>query len=296
MTGPIFAVLTSICFGLNSVFIRRAVLRVPDASIGTLISVPMGIPFFLLILSITHNLRSILGFSWHGYFWLSLAGVLHFVVGRSLSYKCIKLVGANIASIFRRVNIIVAVVIGVSLLNEPLSWDLAVGVFLIITGITIPGFNYGTLDSSYGGFSKIPKMAWITGFGCGVAWGLSPIFIRVGLSAGGSPIAGALISFSAGSAILSMSLLNMKRRSSFSTMSGRAVLLFFLGGVFSLTAHLFRYTALGLASVSVVAPIVSTSPVFTLLLSFFFNRKVEFFSAPVIIGTIMVVVGTIVII
>ena len=64
---------------------------------------------------------------------------LFFVVGRALIYNCIQLVGANIASILVRVNIPVSVVIGVLFLHEPLNWQMAAGVLLIIVGITLTG-------------------------------------------------------------------------------------------------------------------------------------------------------------
>ncbi|MFC1815962.1 EamA family transporter [Thermodesulfobacteriota bacterium] len=101
------------------------------------VTIPMGVPFFFLILAFTGQLQSILGFSWQSYVWLSLAGIIHLVLGRSFAYKCVQLVGANIAGILRRVEIFITVIIGISLLHEPLSWQLAIGVVLIIIGIVI---------------------------------------------------------------------------------------------------------------------------------------------------------------
>ena len=139
MIGSFFALLTSLCFGVNAIFIRRAVIKVSDASLGTFVSVPMGLPLFFLILAFTGQIRGMLNLSWQSYAWFSSAGILHFVVGRSLYYKCTQLVGANISGILRQVNILVTVVIGISLLHEPFSWQLVIGVLLIITGITFAG-------------------------------------------------------------------------------------------------------------------------------------------------------------
>ena len=135
MTGSLFALLTAVSFGLSWVFGRRAVLKIPEASIGTLVTVPMSVPLFFLILVFTGQVRSILNFSWQSYVWFSLGGIVHFVVGRSLAYKCVKLIGANVAGILNRINVLVTVVIGVSLLHEPLSWQLVIGVILIIARV-----------------------------------------------------------------------------------------------------------------------------------------------------------------
>lgn len=296
MIGSLFALLTAIAYALNGIVLRRAVLKVSDASLGTLISVPMAVPLFFLLLAFTGQVQSILNFSWQSYVWFSLAGIFHFVIGRSLSYKCVQLVGSNIAGILRRVNLLVTVVIGISVLSEPLSWRLAMGVLLIITGITLAGLNTQMFRDPNGQFKKIPVKAFVFGFGCGVAWGISPIFIKLGLKGSGSPVAGAFISFVAATVVLSVSLLKHNRRSSFACIADTAAGFFFIAGLLSFASNLFRYMALSLAPASVVAPIMSTNPVFLLILSFLFNRKLEIFSMPVIIGTVTIVIGTILIV
>ena len=116
MLGPLLALLSAGFFGMNKIFLRRAVLKVPDASLGTLISVPMSVPLFFLVMLFSGRLSNIFAFSWQGYLWLSLAGILHFVIGRSLNYHCVQLVGANITNLICRSNILVSVVIGSMLL------------------------------------------------------------------------------------------------------------------------------------------------------------------------------------
>jgi drug/metabolite transporter (DMT)-like permease len=111
MKGPLLALLSAIFFALTMIFIRRAVLKVPDASLGTLISVPMAVPIFFIILAVTGQIQSVFRFSWEGYVWLSSAGILHFVIGRSLNYKLVRLVGANVGTILRRANIMVSFII-----------------------------------------------------------------------------------------------------------------------------------------------------------------------------------------
>ncbi len=296
MMGSLFALLTASSFAMNGIFLRRAVLKVSDASLGTLITIPMGVPFFFLMLTFTGQLQSILTFSWQEYAWLSLAGIIQFVVGRSFSYNCVQLVGANVASILRRIDIFVTVVIAICLLHEPLSGQLAIGVLLIIFGITYAGVGIQMNKNTIGQFSKIPKKALVFGLGNGLAWGLGPIFMKLGLKGDGSPIAGVFISFLAATAFLSITLVHQSRRSSIGHITGKAAVLFLIGGCFGWTANLFRFVALSLAPASIVTPLVSTSPVFLLIFSFLFNRNLEIFSKPVIIGTITVVIGSIILI
>jgi drug/metabolite transporter (DMT)-like permease len=182
-------------------------------------------------------------------------------------------------------------VIGISVLQEPFSWQLVLGVLLIIISITLPGLSPQMPQNSRGRFSKIPAKAFIIGFGCGVAWGVSPIFIKLGLKGSGSPIAGAFISFLAATAVLSLSLVSPSRRASIVHLTFKTAGLFFSSGLISCIANLIRFVALGLAPASVVVPLVSITPVFLLVFSFLINRKLEIFSMPVIIGAVMVVVN-----
>jgi drug/metabolite transporter (DMT)-like permease len=193
LTGSMYALLSAMSFALNSIFLRRAVIIVADISVGILISVSMAVPLLFLIIAFTGQIQSLLNFTWQGYVWLSLAGIVHFVIGRTLSYKCIQLVGANIANILSRSDILISVVIGISVLGEPLSWGLGIGVFMILAGITLTGLNSQRTQKSYDSLYRIPTKAFALGLGAGVSWGVAPIFVKLGLDEIGSPVAGAFI-------------------------------------------------------------------------------------------------------
>ena len=293
MSGPVFALLSALSYAFNSIFLRRAVIRVSDATIGTLISVPMAVPFMIVVLVLTGQLGSIFEVSWQSYLWLSLAGILHYVIGRALYYSGVQLVGANVTGILWRVNAPVTVILGISLLGEPFSWQLATGVLLIVIGITAAGLNPQMFHRGKGPFSGIPPKAFVFAFGAGVSWGITPILVKIGLQGVGSPAAGVFISFLAASLVLSTSLLRRGRRTSLAGMTGRTAGLFFGAGLCSCIANLMRYIALSLAPASVVSPLNSIAPIFLLALSYLFNRELEIFSKPVIVGVIAVVIGSI---
>jgi drug/metabolite transporter (DMT)-like permease len=293
MAGPLLALLSAITFALTAILVRRAVLKVTDARIVMVISVPAGLPFFIFILVLSGQMRTVLNFSWQGYFYLSLAGILFFVIGRFLMYSCVQLVGANIANILARVNILVSVIIGITFLHEPLSWQLVIGVLLICIGIILTGLNPPMLQNSNVQLLKIPARAFLLGIGCGIAVGIAPIFVKLGLKDSGYPLAGTFISLLAATVVLSIYLMRPGSRNPFIDIKGAAVILFCSIGILSCTAHLIQYMALNLAPASIVAPLVYTSPIFILFFSFLFNRKLETFNKPIIIGTVSVVIGSI---
>ncbi|MFC2072804.1 EamA family transporter [Chloroflexota bacterium] len=292
MTTPVLlALLGALSFAMNAIFTRRAVLKVVDPTVGILISVPLSVPFFMLILAIMGDLSSIASFSWQAYAWLTVAGIVHFVVGRSFNYRLTKMVGANLASVINRFSPILSVVLGVTVLGETLSLKLALGVFLIIGGMLI-----ATINPSKSDLKKISPMtgkAWLMGLFVSTAFGISPIFIKFGLGDSGSPIAGAFVSYVGATAVLSTSMLSDNRRTILHSTKGMAFLWFCMAGLFSATAQLLRYVALSMGAASVVQPVFALSPFFLLLLSFFFNRKLETFGPMVIIGIFTAVCGTI---
>ena len=70
-----------------------------------------------------------------------------------------------------------------------------------------------------------------------------------------------------------------------------ALRLFFVGALLAFLAQMFRFLALGMAPVTVVAPLMHTSPAFTALFTFIVNRSIERLGATVILGVMLVVAG-----
>ena len=293
MSAGAFAIIGALAFSFDAIVIRRAVIKVSDAAVGVMISAPISVPFFLLVLTGIGQISSLFHFSWQSYAWLSAAGILHFAIGRSLSYNCVRLVGANMTKILRIVSPLVAVTLGISVLGEPMSWQLIVGALLIIGGVVTTGFNPRAARNDQKPTPAIPRKAILYGIGAGLAWGTSPILIKLGLGESGAPVAGALIAYLAATVVLSISMLNHDRRTTLVSMPGRAVAFFCISGMLSSTAQLMKFVALSIAPASVVAPLFNISPIFTIILTFLLNRKLEVFSPTIILATIAIVAGAI---
>jgi drug/metabolite transporter (DMT)-like permease len=253
----------------------------------------ISLPFFLIILFASGQTKSIIGFSWKGYVWLSSAGILHFVVGRWMFFKSVQYTGANITSILRRTDSLVALIFGAAFLNEPVGIQLILGIVLIVFGVVITGLNPKMGHNSQTPYLSLSPMALFFGLGTGVLWGITPVMMRAGLQGTDSAAAGAFICFLAATAALSLSLLSPSKRTSFSQLAPRIISSYCLVGFLAGIANLFRFLALKLSPASVVTPLLSTTPVFLLALSFLINRNLEVFNFPVVVGTIATVIGTI---
>jgi len=293
LTGSTFAFLSALAFALSTIYTRRAVIKDHDIRIGLFISLFVSLPFFLLILFASGQIESILHFTWDAYAWLTVAGLLHFILGRWLYFKCVQLVGGNVASILRRVDSLVALFLGVTFLDETLSIQLFLGILLIVFGVSTPGFDRQMFQQKGRFFSNFPPKALIYGFGTGIVWGTTPILMKMGLRGPVSPVAATFIAFLAATTVLGVPLLSPRSRTIFHKMTLGAIGLYCVVGLFAGVANLFRFLALNLSPASVITPLLSTTPVFLLILSFVFNRKLEIFNTRVVIGTVLVVIGTI---
>ena len=292
MSGEIIAILAALAFAFNGVVLRRASIRLSDASLGIFISVPVSIPLFLAILLAMGQTSRIASFEWQSYLWLSAAGIVHFIIGRSLHYSGTQLVGANITSLLTQLSPVVVLILGVSILNEPLSLHLIIGVLLIVCGVILVGWQRKMFDSNQSIFSGMVLKGMLFGLGTGVSWGISAILIKIGLQGADYPVAGAFISFSAATVGLGISLLQGEKRNALFNMELKTALLFCIPGLLAGIGNLLRFAALNVSQASIVIPLISTFPVMTIVLSFIFNRKLEIFNIKVIIGAIAVVIGS----
>lgn len=134
MLGGLIALLAAASFGFNNAAIRRGVLS------GTVlqamaITVPMGVPFLLIIAILTGQIYNIGNFPMASYFWLASAGVLHFVWGRYCNYRSTRAIGGNLSGPWKQSNLILALILAIILLGETLTPLKVAGIGLIIAGV-----------------------------------------------------------------------------------------------------------------------------------------------------------------
>ena len=77
---------------------------------------------------------------------------------------------------------------------------------------------------------------------------------------------------------------------------GRESLLFFFGaGLIALSAQIANFIALSRADVSVIIPLLNTTPLFAVLFSSFFLRSMETITPRILLGAILMVAGVVII-
>ncbi len=294
MNGSLFALFGAGCFGLSAIFTRRGVVQSSDSTAGVLISLFLAVPYFTLVLTGMGQTGEIVAFPISGYIFLSSAGLVHFVLGRSLYYRAIQAVGANTAQILTSAGPLCSVAWGVLIFDEPMTWELASGAGLIILGVLLivwgPIRAGNHIAASPGEFVR----GVLAGLGAGILYGSSPVLVKWGLGEAGAPVAGTFISYIAATSAMSFTLLHRGQRDNLMGIDRVAVLWFSISGALVASAQLFRYVALSLSPMSVVGPLFSASRMLVIVFSFIFNRKLETFSPRVLVGAVLVVSGTVI--
>lgn len=133
MLGGFLALCSAATFAINNTFARRGVIG------GTVlqalsISVPIGLPMFLIAAAATGSLGLVAGFSWRSLMWLALAGIVHFVWGRYCNYRAVKAIGSNLAGPVQESSVLVALGLAVWLLGETLTPVKVLGILLVLLG------------------------------------------------------------------------------------------------------------------------------------------------------------------
>ncbi|MDP2718767.1 MAG: DMT family transporter [Dehalococcoidia bacterium] len=301
MLGAILGLGYAAFFGANNIFVRRGVLRVSSNVIATL-TIFTGPVFFFLLTLVTGDLLKIPGFTLKAIIYFALSGIVHFAMGRTFGYRANQILGATRAGIMTGLNAIVSIILAISILKETLTPLMILGICFSLSGPIIMGLKEANNAKNFDlksprQLNSLDRKTFFKGilFGAGAAffWGSSSIFIKLGLEAGGSSLAGSFIAYTAASFIVSFSLLNRKNRDEIIKVDKQSFKLAMISGFTTNMAQMLRYLAFSYGTVIVVSLASRTMPIWTLLLSFIFNRKLESFSRWVLLGNAMLVIGTI---
>jgi drug/metabolite transporter (DMT)-like permease len=302
--GGFLALLSAATFALNNACVRRGVLS-GSALQAMAITVPIGVPLFLFAAAATGSLGAVMGFSPNAIAALSLAGILHFVWGRYCNYRAMRAIGTNLAAPVQQVNLIFTLAVAIWILGETLTPLRVLGIALILLGpgLTMREGNGKSGEAAPDAAAPADKqpVAFRPRYAEGYAfallsatgYGLSPIFIRLGLEDRGlgASMAGGLISYLAATAVMALVLLWPGQLRQAMAVKPEAAKWFTFSGVMVCVSQMFFYMALAIAPVTVVSPINRLTIVFRLYFSRMLNPQHEVFGGKVILGTVVSLVG-----
>ena len=311
MLGALVAILAALSFSLSDVTVRRGVARAPVAY-GAIVTVLLGVPLFLLACLVTGQLFSAGEIGAWSYVLLASAGVIHYVLGRYFNYAAIEAIGAARTGPVHTLGLPYSVVIAFLFLDEAITAGMVAGIVLIMIGpaimverrqrapVTAAAPTSGATAAipdpapAEGGFQLRQAEGYLFAIIAAVSYGSSPVLIRSALEGESSvSLLGGLVSYVAAGVLLLVSLLLPSRRHLVKALEPASVRLFMAPGFFVFLAQLFRFVALSLASVAVVATLLRFTTIFTLVLSWIMNRDLERITWRVIAGVLVSLAGAV---
>ena len=309
MLGVVLAILSSFSFSLNGVMSRRG-LAVASASAGAFVTVIIGVPMFLFAALVTGQLFRAGDVSGLGFLLLSTAGILHFGLGRYFNYRSMAAIGATRTGPIQSFTAPYAILVAYLLLDEGVTLLMGVGIVLVLVGPAVMVERAGTPArqpvpprgaSDTAPASNTPpafQLRQAEGYLFAAlsvgAYGTSPIMIRAALEgATDLSVLGGAIAYTAAAIALIVTLLLPGRRGLITAMRPSTVRLFLGAGFFVFLAQMLRFIALSLAPVAIVTPLMRLSGVFTLILSWIFNRHLEKITLRVVLGIAVSLVGSV---
>ncbi len=299
--GVVFALLGAFSFSLNSVTMRRGISR-GAASQGLYVTVFLGAGLFVVASVVSGQVFDLGSVTANDFVFMAASGVVHILGGRYCNYRAMGAIGANRAQPIVGMATLASVMIAVVFLGETLNALQGVGIALVMVGpaLVMPGRRSAPQAAPAGGSGTEvkafqPKM--VEGYSFGVLaalfWGAGPVLMRAGVESNGLGILGGTVSYLAATLVLSLTLLIPGQASGALSLDKSARKLFFVAGLGSGFANGFRFSALALAPVSVVIPLMRATVLFTLVLNFAFNRHLESFEPKVLIGIFISMIGAI---
>jgi drug/metabolite transporter (DMT)-like permease len=312
MLGAAIALLSALCFSLSDVFTRRGV-AVARPAYGAFATVLMGVPLFAIAALVTGQLLNYDDLSGEGYALMAAAGLVHYVIGRYFNYAAVQAIGAARSSPIQSLTLPYSVIVALLLLDEGITTGMAIGMALILVGPAImverqkpraqimaaetalePPLDGEPLPPPPPQFELRQAEGYAFALIAAIAYGSSPVLIRAALEdTEGLAIFGGFLSYVAAATFLLVTLVLPQRRHMLQALTPSVFRAFFGAGFFVFLAQVLRFTALGLASVAVVATLLRFASIFTLLLSWTFNRELERITWRLVVGVLLSVGGAV---
>jgi len=300
--GAILAILSAATFALNNAAARRGVVTGTPAQ-GMVVTVPIGVACFLPLALVAAGMGGLGDFPPRAVAWLAAVGLLHFLLGRYCNYRANQAAGVNITAPVIQLQVVVTLVLAVIILREPFTPLQMIGAVLMLAGAFItqrPGRTLaGAGDNAQAGAGRAPRfvprqaVGYVFAAMAALIYGTTPIMVRTALEHA-SPFSGILgvsIAYGAATLAITLALLSPPLRRNVMSLKRENIRWFVYSGVFVAAAQGLFYSAVAVAPIMVVMPLMQLSLVFRLVFSTWLNRDHEVFGPLVVLGAFVSVVG-----
>ena len=220
-------------------------------------------------------------YNWHAAPYFIASGVVGTAAGRLFRVAAIEKVGASVSAAILNLAPLISTVLAILLLGERITVAILTGTLVVVLGTILL-----SVSGRYVGFR--PRDL-VYPFVSAMCFGVVAILRKLGLGLAG-PLFDSAINITA-ALIAATAFVLASGHLGALRYDRRSFLYFAGGGAFENTGVFLLIFALGLGEVSVVVPLAGTSPLFVLLLAYWFPSGIERLSWRLVTGAVLIVLG-----
>jgi uncharacterized membrane protein len=285
MPAELYALANAFFFALHNMMIKKA-LRYSNPATAVISSLWINIIFlwgltFLFVPLSSVNSASILIFVVVGFFQPGLT--------RLLTYKGIETLGVALTDPIRATTPLFSALMAILFLGEEITPAIVVATLMIIAGISLLSWRSGPIE-----LTGSAVYLWYPIAASALA-GASQVVRKFGLAAVPHPFFAAAVTASSSLVVSILTMWYVEKTQETWKMNRQCFGWFLAAGIVVSLAMVCIYFALDLGKVSVVIPISSTGPFFSLILAAIFLRDVERVTPRIALSAAMIVGGVVMI-
>jgi len=313
MLGAVLAVLSAATFAFNNAAARRGVITGSPIQ-GMAITIPVGLIGFAPIALVTGIVAHFPHLASRSIAWMAGVGLLHFLIGRYCNYRANQAAGVNLTAPVVQLQVFVSVVLAVVILGEPCTILQLAGGIVMLAGALLTqrqpmkpvkrsakptATRVAAAGQAPGHAAAAPVFVPHRAAGytfaslAALAYGTSPIMARTAL-AHTDPLAGifgGVISYGAATAAMALFLVSPTLRRNLRGVHRESLRWFIYSGVFVAIAQGLFYSALAIAPIMLVAPLMQLSLIFRFGFANTLTPHHELFGWHVVIGSALSILG-----
>jgi drug/metabolite transporter, DME family len=283
MRPEIVAIFSAMGWAGDSVLVRLG-LRQSNIFAAMLVSYVVSVTCiwaYLLITTPLDFLRS------PAMLYFLVSGCLQPLFARALYYEALIRMGVSRAGPLRGAEPLFATAIAVTVLHEQPPVPVYVGTVLIVGSVW-------AISSSHGGTTNWRLLDTLFPLGAALVSAISQSLRKQGLHILPDPFVAAVTVTSVTLTLLVVFLIATRRTGKL-RVKRESFLFFFSAALVALSAQIANFTALSRAEVSVIIPLLNTTPLFAVLFSALFLRGMETIGPRTLLGAILMVAGVVII-
>jgi drug/metabolite transporter, DME family len=283
MLPEIVAILSAMGWAADSVLVRLG-LRKSNIFAAMLISYAVSVTCiwtYLLITTPLEFLRS------PAMIYFLISGCLQPLFARALYYEALTRMGVARAGPLRGAEPLFAAAIAATVLHEQPGVPVYAGTLLIVASIW-------AISSGHSGKANWRLFDIFLPLGAALVSAISQTLRKQGLNILPDPFVAA-VTVTTVTLTLFVIFLCATRRIGRLRIERESFLFFFGAALVATSAQIANFIALGRADVSVIIPLLNTTPLFTVLFSGLFLRSVETITPRIVLGAILMVAGIVII-